>query len=140
MTDAKYASTLLRLKKAGLRPTRQRVALASLMFNGEDRHLTAEQLLREAQGASVRVSLATIYNALNQFAEAGLLREVVIEPGQSYFDTNIEDHHHFYVAGTGEFYDIPVGAVSLGNCPPPPDGMAISRIEVIIRLEPAGKA
>ncbi len=137
MTTAMPPQTpVQRLKQAGLRPTRQRVALAALMFGCEDRHLTAEQLHREAQDTAIKVSLATVYNTLNQFAEAGLLREVVIEPGRSYFDTNTSDHHHFYVAGTGEFYDIPADSVALVSCPQPPAGMMIGRIEVIIRLEP----
>jgi Fur family iron response transcriptional regulator len=139
MSATTKPSALERLKGVGLRPTRQRVALASLMFDSEDRHMTAEQLHREAQDAEIQVSLATIYNTLNQFAQAGLLREVVIEPGRSYFDTNTDDHHHFFVTGTGEFFDIPADSVALANCPPPPPGMAISRVEVIIRVEPKAK-
>src|SRR5216110_328279 len=85
-----------RLRRVGLRPTRQRVALARLLFNGGDRHVTAEQLHGEAAAAAIRVSLATIYNTLHQFTDRGLLREVVVEAGRSYFDTNIDDHHHFF--------------------------------------------
>jgi Fur family transcriptional regulator, iron response regulator len=126
-----------RLKRAGLRPTRQRLALAALLFDGGHRHVTAEQLQGEAGASAVKVSLATIYNTLHQFTEAGLLREVVIEPGRSYFDTNIDDHHHFYVEGTGRLLDIPAGSVNLASLPTPPEGTEISRIDVIIRIGPA---
>ena len=86
-----------RLRAAGLRPTRQRVALARLLFEGEHRHVTAESLHAEVRATRMPVSLATVYNALNQFRDAGLLREVVVAPGRSYFDTNTGHHHHFFV-------------------------------------------
>ena len=126
----------LRLKGAGLRPTRQRMALAALLFDSPHRHVTAEQLQCEAQAKSIKVSLATIYNTLHQFTDAGLLREVVIEPGRSYFDTNIDDHHHFFVESSGQLQDIPVSGISLACLPVAPDGMQITRVEVIVRLEP----
>ena len=125
------------LKGAGLRPTRQRLALASLLFDGHDRHVTAEQLHGHAQAASIKVSLATIYNTLHQFTEAGLLREVVVEPGRSYFDTNTADHHHFYCDSDGRLEDIPGDSVSLAALPTPPQGMTIHRVEVIIRIGPS---
>jgi Fur family iron response transcriptional regulator len=123
-----------RLKRVGLRPTRQRIALASLMFARGHRHLTAEQMQLEAHTASIKVSLATIYNTLHQFTEAGLLREVVIEQGRSYFDTNIDDHHHFYFEDTRQLQDIPGSSVRLAELPEPPEGTSIHRVEVIIRL------
>jgi len=126
-----------RLKRAGLRPTRQRLALAALLFDRGHRHVTAEQLQGEAGTNAIKVSLATIYNTLHQFTEAGLLREVVIEPGRSYFDTNIDDHHHFYMEGSGRLLDIPADSVSLASLPTPPEGTAISRVDVIIRVGPA---
>jgi Fur family iron response transcriptional regulator len=125
------------LKRAKLRPTRQRLALAGLLFDGHDRHVTAEQLHGEAQAASIKVSLATIYNTLHQFTEAGLLREVVVEPGRSYFDTNVTDHHHFYCDADGHLEDIPGHSVSLACMPPPPPGTSIDRIEIIIRIGPS---
>lgn len=128
------ATILLRLRGAGLRPTRQRVALARLLFDGADRHVTAEQLHGEALAASIPVSLATVYNTLHQFTEAGLLREVVVEPGRSYFDTNIDDHHHFFCESTGMLQDIPGAAVSVGALPRAPAGTEISRVDVIIRV------
>jgi Fur family iron response transcriptional regulator len=125
------------LKRAGLRPTQQRLALASLLFHGHDRHVTAEQLHGEAQAEAIKVSLATIYNTLHQFTEAGLLREVVVEPGRSYFDTNTTDHHHFYCDDDGHLEDIPGDRVNLTSMPTPPEGMTINRVEVIIRIGPS---
>lgn len=126
---------LKRLRSVGLRPTRQRIALARLLFDsGVDRHVTAEQLHGEAQGAAIRVSLATVYNTLHQFTAAGLLREVVVEPGRSYFDTNVDDHHHFFCESTGMLQDIPGDSVVVGCLPQPPSGTEIRRVDVIIRV------
>ncbi len=122
-----------KLRDAGLRPTRQRVSLADLLFREGDRHVTAEKLHEEAARDDVRVSLATVYNTLNQFTQAGLLREVAIEGSKTYFDTNTSSHHHFYVEKTGELFDID-GGISLAQTPQAPDGMEISRIDVIVRL------
>jgi len=140
MTDRQQHEDLVaRVRGAGLRPTRQRVALARLLFGaGADRHVTAEQLHSEAKAASMPVSLATVYNALNQFTQAGLLREVVVEPGRSYFDTNVEDHHHFYVQDRGELRDIPADQVQLAQWPTAPEGMRVDRVEVIIRVREDG--
>jgi Fur family iron response transcriptional regulator len=129
------ADTILsRLRAVGLRPTRQRMALARLMFEAGDRHVTAEQLHGEAAAAAIPVSLATVYNTLHQFTTAGLLREVVVEPGRSYFDTNIDDHHHFFCESTGMLQDIPGAAVMVGQLPRAPHGTEISRVDVIIRV------
>lgn len=131
-----YRDTLSRLRAAGLRPTRQRLALARLLFEGGDRHVSAEQLHSEAIAAKARVSLATVYNTLHQFVKAGLLREVVVEPSRSYFDTNTSDHHHFYFAESGQLCDIPAERVGLGALPEPPEGMRIERVDVIVRVGP----
>jgi len=129
-----FADALRRLKKAELRPTRQRLALGKLLFDGGDRHVTAENLHDEAMRHGVRVSLATVYNTLNQFTAAGLLREVVVAPGRSYFDTNIADHHHFFYENDGALEDIPGDAVTLATLPQPPDGTQIQRVDVMVRL------
>lgn len=123
-----------RLRAAGLRPTRQRLALARLLFEDGDRHVTAEHLHGEAEARAIRVSLATVYNTLHQFTEAGLLREVVVEPGRSYFDTNVSDHHHFFCESTGHLQDIPGELVMVGQLPQPPEGAEIRRVDVIIRI------
>src|SRR5437867_8873750 len=123
-----------RLRAAGLRPTRQRLALARLLLENGNRHVTAEQLHSEALAAKIPVSLATVYNTLHQFIHCGILREVVVEPGRSYFDTNIDDHHHFFCETTGLLQDIPGELVMVGQLPEPPEGAEISRIDVIIRI------
>jgi Fur family transcriptional regulator, iron response regulator len=129
-----YTTALDRLREVGLRPTRQRLALAKLLLDKGDRHVTAEQLHGEALKAAIPVSLATVYNTLHQFTSAGLLREVVVEPGRSYFDTNIADHHHFYFEGSGHLQDIPGNSVVVSDLPNAPTGTAIRRVDVIIRL------
>ena len=127
---------LARLRAAGLRPTRQRVALARLLLEGSDRHITAEQLHGEAVAAEIPVSLATVYNTLHQFTDAGLMREVVVEPGRSYFDTNTADHHHFFCEATSRLQDIPGECLSVSGLPHPPVGTEIRRIDVVIRVRP----
>ena len=137
-TKRPYSELITRLKAAELRPTRQRLALAKLLFSGGDRHVTAEQLHAEALDAEVKVSLATIYNTLNQFTDAGLLREVVVEPGRSYFDTNTDEHHHFFHEDRGHLVDIPRDEVSIGGLPTPPGGSKVRRVDVIIRVSDEG--
>jgi Fur family transcriptional regulator, iron response regulator len=122
------------LKRAGLRPTRQRVALGALLFGSGDRHLTAEMLHMEAIRNAIPVSLATVYNTLHQFTEAGLLREVAVEGSKTYFDTNTSNHHHFYFERDGTLMDVHSGALLGMPLPEPPEGMAISRVDVLIRL------
>ena len=139
MMTSSSATALARLRAVGLRPTRQRLALARLLFDNEDRHITAEQLHGEALGADIRVSLATVYNTLHQFNEAGLLREVVVEPGRSYFDTNTTDHHHFFCEANGRLQDIPGENVVVSGFPLPPLGTEICRVDVIIRVRPENR-
>lgn len=135
ITTSKIVSDL---RQSGLRPTRQRVALAELLFGGGDRHVTAEVLHDEAVKAQIPVSLATIYNTLNQFKDAGMLREVAIDGSKTYFDTNISNHQHFFFEETGELCDIPGDGVQVTGIAELPDGMMISGIDVIVRLA-AGK-
>ncbi len=130
----KYVDVARRIEGAGLRPTRQRVLLGGLLFGGGCRHLTAEDLFREAESSGIKVSLATVYNTLHQFTETGLLREIVAEGGASYFDTNTSPHHHFLCEETGVLYDIPEDSVVLGDMPAPPAGSKISGVDVIVRI------
>ena len=125
-----------RVRDAGLRPTRQRVALADLLFAKGDRHLSAEELHEEALVAGVAVSLATVYNTLHQFTDAGLLRILAVEGARTYFDTNTSDHHHFFVEGENRVMDIETGPVSVHNLPEPPEGMEIANVDIIVRLRP----
>ncbi|GHA22868.1 transcriptional repressor [Devosia pacifica] len=122
------------LRMAGLRPTRQRVALAELLFGGPHRHISAEELHSEASIARVNVSLATIYNTLHQFHEAGLLREVAVDASRSYFDTDTSDHHHFYVEDEQRMIDIPADSVKFDALPKPPRGMSVTHVDVVIRV------
>ncbi len=126
-----------RLRACGLRPTRQRLALAEILFAQGDRHVTAEALHAEAEAADVPVSLATIYNALNQFTRGGLLREVAIEGQKTYFDTNTSSHHHFYIESEERLLDIPDGNLRVVGVPETPRGKEIDRIDVIVRLRDA---
>ena len=123
-----------KLRKAGLRPTRQRLALAGILFGRGDRHVTAESLHEEAVAGGVRVSLATVYNTLHQLTRAGLLREVVVEAGRSYFDTNTTEHHHFYCEDSGQLSDIPGEKVRVSDLPAAPPGATVRRVDVIIRI------
>ena len=125
-----------RVRDAGLRPTRQRIALADLLFAKGDRHLSAEELHEEAQAAGVPVSLATVYNALHQFTDAGMLRILAVEGSKTYFDTNTSDHHHFFIEGENKVFDIASGPVKVTNLPEPPEGMEIANVDIIVRLRP----
>ena len=128
-----------KLQTAGLRPTRQRVALAELLFAKGDRHLAAEDLHGEAVAIGVPVSLATVYNTLPQFTDAGMLRILSVEGSRTYFDTNTSDHHHFYIEEDGEVVDVPVTAqLKVENLPEPPEGMEVANIDVVIRLRRKG--
>ncbi|HEX6113365.1 MAG TPA: Fur family transcriptional regulator [Geminicoccaceae bacterium] len=133
-TSRTYTGVLERLKAAGLRPTRQRLALAKLLLESGPRHVTAEELFHEARTDGIPVSLATVYNTLHQFTGVGLLREVVVDMGQSYFDTNISHHHHFFDESSGALMDIPDQDIEIGRLPTPPLGSEIDRVEVIVRL------
>lgn len=122
------------LQDAGLRPTRQRVALAGMLFLEPDRHIAAEDLHRQAVEAGVPVSLATVYNTLHQFTHAGLLRILSVEGQRTYFDTNTSDHHHYYVEDSNIVMDVPTGSVTVDNLPVPPEGMEICNVDIVIRL------
>jgi len=123
-----------RLRKVGLRPTRQRLALAGLLFAHGDRHVTAETLHEEAVAAGVRVSLATVYNTMHQFNQVGLLREVTVDGTRTYFDTNTGDHHHFYCEDDGTLLDIDGSGIEVAGLPQPPHGAKVDRVDVIVRL------
>jgi Fur family iron response transcriptional regulator len=127
-----------RLRLAGLRPTRQRLSLAAILFGAGDRHVSAESLHQEALAARINVSLATVYNTLNQFKAAGLLREVAFEGDRTFFDTNTSNHFHYYLEDTGQLVDIGAADLEVLGLPPPPSGTEIDRIDVIVRLRNAG--
>ena len=125
--------------QAGLRPTRQRMALGWILFAKGDRHLTAEMLYEEATKAKVPVSLATVYNTLHQFTDVGLLRQVAVDGSKTYFDTNTTSHHHFFVEGENALVDIPDAEKIVGTMPDAPAGYEVARVDVIVRLRRKGK-
>src|SRR5213076_1715971 len=122
---------------AGLRPTRQRLELVGLLFSGGHRHMTAESLHADATAGGVQVSLATVYNTLHQFTGAGLLRQVVVDAARSYFDTNTGSHHHFFCEDDGMLTDIPGEAIEVTHVPDAPKGMAVERVDVVVRVKRA---
>jgi Fur family iron response transcriptional regulator len=129
-----YSDLRDKLRRVGLRPTRQRVSLGWLLFGKGDRHVTAELLYDEAMKARVPVSLATVYNTLHQFTEAGLLRQLAVDGSKAYFDTNSTDHHHFFVEKDDVLMDVPGEGVSVNDLPEPPAGYEIARVDVVVRL------
>lgn len=110
------------------------MALAELLFGKGNRHISAENLHAEAVAANVPVSLATVYNTLHLFTDAGLLREFALDGQKTYFDTNVSDHHHFFIEDDNVMFDVPEEALRLDQLPEPPPGMEISRVDVVIRL------
>jgi Fur family iron response transcriptional regulator len=123
-----------RLRGVGLRPTRQRTSLGWLLFAKGDRHVSAEILYEEAMKARVPVSLATVYNTLHQFTEVGLLREVAVDGSKTWFDTNADTHHHFFVEGENRLIDVEAADVGVCHLPPVPEGYEIARVDVVVRL------
>ena len=123
------------LTRGGLRPTRQRVALAkALIGDGLDRHVTAESLFEAVQSHGTSVSLATVYNTLKAFCDAGLMQEVTVDGSKSYFDTKTHDHPHFFWEDDGELTDAPADQLDIAELPDAPDGMEIAKVDVVIRL------
>ena len=135
--DSATDQATLRLRQHGLRPTRQRVELAGIRFQDCDRHVTAESLHDEVNSAGVKVSLATVYNTLHQFTEAGLLRQVIVDASRCYFDTNTGDHQHFFVEKEGLLIDIPGETIAVAGVPAPPDGLSVDRVDVVVRVRRA---
>jgi len=125
------------LRLHGLRPTKQRLALAQMIFGQGHRHIAAEDLHKEAVHNGLELSLATVYNSLHCFHEAGLLRIIIGEGSKRWFDTNLSDHHHFYLEETRKIIDVPAGqngAPIISNLPPPPEDMEIAQIDLMIKL------
>ena len=123
------------LGRAGLRPTRQRVSLATLLVgDGNDRHVTAESLHAAAQAAGASVSLATVYNTLKAFCDAGLMQEVTVDGTRSYFDTRTDDHPHFFWESGAHLTDAPAEQLKIARLPDAPEGAEIVSVDVVIRL------
>jgi len=130
----KYDSSAALLQGAGLRPTKQRLALAGWLFDGCDKHVTAEQVHAAIAKVRISVSLATVYNTLNHFMAAGLLRQTIIDGGQVYFDTNTCDHYHLFDENSGSLTDIPASAVRVTQLPKIPHGKHLSRVDIVVRV------
>lgn len=130
-----FSSIIDMLKAAGLRPTSQRLLLAKLLFGNGGRHISAEELHRDAIANHCSVSVATIYNTLKQFTAAGLLREIMVGPGRSYFDTTTAPHHHYFIEAEGKLFDIPDWEAAPIQLPMPPEGMTVTRVDLIVRLK-----
>ncbi len=129
------SDVLERLRAIGLRPTRQRMALAKLLFAQGHRHVSAEDLFKEARANDIDVSLATIYNALHDFTAKGLLRALSVDSMGTYFDTNTSDHHHFFFERSGRLEDIGTDDIQISSLPRAPKGTEVSRVDVIIRIK-----
>ena len=123
------------LSGAGIRPTRQRLALASLLVgDGRDRHVTAESLFAAVQANGEKVSLATVYNTLRAFCDAGIVQEITVDGSGSYFDTRVDDHPHFYWEGSNELTDAPADQLQIARLPDVPEGTEVAKVDVVIRL------
>ncbi len=131
------ALAMEKLRAAGLRPTRQRIELAAHLFAGPDRHVTAESLHDEVVVSGIKVSLATVYNTLHQFTEAGLLRQVVVDAARGYFDTNTGNHQHFFLEDEGTLIDIPGDTITVAGVPTAPPGLCVDRVDVVVRVKRA---
>ena len=135
MIDATHKTGSAWLAGAGLRPTRQRVTLAALLVgDGQNRHVTAESLFASAKKQGEAVSLATVYNTLRAFCDAGLMQEVTVDGSKSYFDTNVHDHPHFYWEDEARLTDAPADQLVIAQIPDAPDGAEIASGDVAIRL------
>ena len=123
------------LAKGALRPTRQRMVLANLLVgDGQNRHVTAESLFASCTDAGEKVSLATVYNTLRAFCDAGLMREITVDGSKSYFDTNMSDHPHFFWEDTAQITDAPAAQLQIQSLPEAPEGAEIAKVDVVIRL------
>lgn len=123
-----------RLQSAGLRATPKRIAIGGLLFDGQDRHVTADDVAVLARKSGVRVSLATVYNTLNQFVSAGLMKRITLDTDRTYFDTNVSQHHHLFFEENGVLHDIPGDSIRVEGLPDIPAGAKVRAIEVIVRM------
>lgn len=127
-------NTVEQLRDAGLKPTRQRIAIAEILFSGDHKHVSAEDLFVEIERSDMQVSLATVYNTLHQFTDAGLLREVTVDGAKTYFDTNTHDHQHFFLEDSNEVMDVEGIHLTEADIPNVPEDMEVVRVDVVVRL------
>ncbi len=122
------------LVKHDIRPTKIRRAIAGLLFDGHDKHVSVDDVIDLARRQKIRTSVASVYNTLNQFASAGLLRRVTVEQGRAFFDTNLSAHHHFYFEDEERLEDIPTEDINVSGLPELPQGRTIKSVDVTIRI------
>ena len=127
-------SLVNRLQSAGLRAPPKRIAIGGLLFDGQDRHVTADDVAVMARKSGIRVSLATVYNTLNQFVSAGLMKRITLDTDRTYFDTNVSDHHHLFFENNGVLHDIPGDSIRVEGLPEIPAGAKVRSVEVIVRM------
>ncbi|RWR05255.1 transcriptional repressor [Sinirhodobacter populi] len=125
------------LEAAGLRVTRSRRAIADILFGKSYHHFTADEIFAAAMETGQRLSLATVYNTLSDFAAHGLIRRLATVGGAAQFDIGTGDHHHFHIEADNRMIDIPPDEIGFARLPVPPQGYRIANIDVVIRLEPA---
>lgn len=117
-----------------IRSTKIRRAIAGLLFDGVDKHVTVDDVIELARARQIKTSVASVYNTLNQFATAGLLRRVTVEQGRAFFDTNLSEHHHFYFEDEERLEDIPTDSIRISGLPKLPKGRRVKSVDVTIRL------
>ncbi|HWZ64537.1 MAG TPA: Fur family transcriptional regulator [Steroidobacteraceae bacterium] len=122
-----------RLSACGIRPTAQRVKIATVLLSAPQ-HLSAEQILANLRGSGARVSKATVYNTLNLFAAHGLIRQLSVDGARAWFDSNVDPHYHFHDLVSGALIDVPVPEVEFSRLPAPPEGTEVAGIDLVIRL------
>ncbi len=122
------------LRRAGLRPTQKRLDIARLLFDGPDKHVTADDVMCAARHKKVRVSQATVYNTLNQLCAAGLLKRIVLDGSRTFFDTNTADHHHIFHEDDADLTDVPADAINILGLPPLGDDETLRSVEVMVRV------
>ncbi len=124
----------VKLRKLGLRPTKIRMAIAGLLFDGHDKHVCVDDVIELAQAHKIKTSVASVYNTLNHFAAAGILRRITVEQGKAFFDTNLSSHHHFYFEDEQRLEDIPVADIKVTGLPELPEGRELKSIDVTVRI------
>ena len=124
-----------KLKKFGIKITKQRMEIASILFDGEFKHFSADDLYNLTEKKNLQISLATIYNTLKEFSNLGLIKEIIIDPNRIWYDTCVKNHYHFYNSATNKLIDIPEAQIKVSKLPSIPKGHKIEQMNVVIHLQ-----